>query len=154
MAIGAGSVIGALSAGYLIKRMSSVRLFWLSPLLLGIILLLFARQTILWPALIILFLAGLPLGTLSTSVGPILMHIIPQDLMGRVMSVFSTAQTIGMLLSISLSGLLGTLLAGLHLTTLGVTFTTYDTIYLGLGTIFTLAGIYGMINLRGLKVDG
>lgn len=97
-------------------------------------LILFARQGTLWPALVLLGVVGLVLGTLNTAVSPLFMHIIPHDLMGRVISVFSTLQTLCNLISISLAGLLGTLLVGFHTNLLGAT--------------------YAMLNLRSLKLEG
>ena len=116
-------------------------------------LILFARQNTLWPALILLVFVGLPLGAVNTALGPLLMHVIPHDVMGRVVSVFTTGQTLCNLISISLAGVLATLFVGLHARVLGVTFGTYDTIYIVVGLLFMLGAFYAMINLRGLKVD-
>src|SRR5262249_4174913 len=87
MAVGAGSVLGALLAALLVKRLGSACLFWLSLYVVGIVVILFARQSVLWLALALLCLAGLPLGALNAALGPLLMHIIPHEIMGRVMSV-------------------------------------------------------------------
>ena len=151
MAAGAGAVLGALLATPLVKRLGSVRLFWLSLYIVGIVVILFARQSILWLALALLCTAGLPLGALNAAVGPLLMHIIPHEIMGRVMGVFATSQTLCSLVSVSIAGLLGTFLIGLHANLLGIVFGTYDTIYLGTGLLFLLGALYAMINLRGLK---
>ncbi len=153
MAIGAGSVAGAILAALLVKRLGTARLFWLSLYIVGILLILFARQNTLWPALILLLLVGLPLGALNTSLGPLLMHVIPHDLMGRVISVFTTGQTLCNLVSISLAGLLATLFVGLHARVLGMSFGTYDTIYVVVGLLFLLGAFYAMVNLRGLKME-
>ncbi len=153
MAIGAGSVAGAILAALLVKRLGTARLFWLGLYLCGILLIIFARQNTLWPALLLLLLLGLPLGALNTSLGPLLMHVIPHDLMGRVISVFTTGQTLCNLISISLAGLLGTLFVGLHAQVLGMSFGTYDTIYVVVGLLFMLGAFYAMVNLRGLKVE-
>lgn len=149
MAVGAGSVLGAILAALLVKRLGSARVFWLSLYSIGVLLLLFARQSSLWPALVLLGLVGLPLGALNTALGPLLMQIIPHDIMGRVMSVFATSQTLCNLISVSLAGLLGTLLGGLHAHLLGMTFETYDTIYVVTGLLFLLGACYAMLHLRG-----
>jgi len=152
MAVGVGSVLGAISAAWLIYRLGSARIFWLTLYLIGLFLILFARQESLWPALLFLFLTGLPLGAINTVIGPLLMHLIPHDVMGRVISVFATSQTLCNLISVSLAGLLGTLLAGLHVRLLGISFGTYDTIYVVTGLLFLLGALYAMLNLRGLQV--
>ncbi len=152
MAVGAGSVLGAILAALLVKRLGSARLLWLSLYVIGVLLVLFARQSTLWSALVLLCLVGLPLGALNTALGPLLMHSIPHDIMGRVMSVFATSQTLCNLLSVSMAGLLGTLLVGLHANLLGITFRTYDSIYVVIGLLFLLGAFYAMLNLRGLKL--
>lgn len=152
MAVGAGSVLGAILSAFLVRRLGSARVFWLSLYLVGFLLILFARQSSLGPALVLLCLAGLPLGALNTTIGPLLMHVIPHDIMGRVISVADTSQTLCNLISISLAGLLGTLLAGLHVSLFGLSFGTYDTIYVVTGLLFLLGAFYAVINLRGLKL--
>jgi MFS family permease len=152
MAVGAGSVLGALLSALLVRRLGSPRVFWFSLYLVGFLLIIFARQQSLWPALVFSGLMGLPLGALNTAIGPLLMHVIPHDIMGRVISVADTSQTLCNLISISLAGLLGTLLAGLHLNLLGLSFGAYDTIYVVTGLFFLLGAFYAMVNLRGLKL--
>ncbi len=151
MAVGAGSVFGAILAAMFVKRLGAARVFWISLYIIGVLLILFARQTVLWPALVLLILVGLPLGSVSTAVGPMLMRIIPHDKMGRVMSVFATSQTLCNLISVSIAGLLATLLVGLHLRLLGIVFGTYDTIYVVTGLLFLLGAFYAMINLQGIE---
>ena len=152
MAVGAGSVLGAILAALLVKWLGSTRVFWLSLCIIGIFLIAFARQTSLWPALALLCLVGLPLGSVNTTLGPLVMHVVPHDIMGRVLSVVSTSQTLCNLISVSLAGLLGTLLVGFHARVLGMSFGAYDTIYLCTGALFVLGGCYAMVNLRGLKL--
>lgn len=152
MAIGVGSVLGALLSALLVKLLGSARVFWLSLYIIGLLLIFFARQNSLWPALVLLVLLGLPLGAVNTSVEPLLMHVIPHKIMGRVMSVLDTSQTLCNLISVSMAGLLGTLLGGLHANVLGIAFGTYDTIYVVTGLLFLLGALYAMSNLRGLKL--
>lgn len=152
MAIGAGSIVGAILSGLLVRYLGSVRVYWFSLYIIGVLFVLFALQSMLWPALILLFLVGLPLGALNTALGPLLMHIIPRNLMGRVESVFSTSQTLCNLISISLAGLLATLFVNFHANLLTVTFDTYNTIYIATGLLFILGALYAMLNLRGLKI--
>jgi|SRR5579884_1284740 len=153
MSIGLGSFLGALLATFFASRLGLVRVFCLSLYLVGILFVLFARQTSLLPALILHFLIGIPLVTLNVALSPLLMRIIPQNIMGRVMGVFSTSLTICNLISMSVAGLLGTLLAGLHMKVLGITFGIYDTIYVVAGLLFFLSGLYAMINLRDLHTN-
>ena len=151
MAVGAGSVLGAILSALLVRRLGSARVFWLSLYLVGLLLIFFARQNTLWPALILFCLVGFPLGAVNTAIGPLLMHVIPHEIMGRVISVFSTSQTLCNLISVSMAGLLGTLLVGFHANLLGIAFGAYDSIYIVTGLLFLLGAFYAMVNLRGVS---
>ncbi|HLI09449.1 MAG TPA: MFS transporter [Ktedonobacteraceae bacterium] len=153
MAVGVGSVLGAVLSAGLVKRLGSARLLWLNLYIVGFLLILFSRQSTLALALLLLCLIGFPLGALNTAMGPLLMHAIPHEIMGRVMSVLATSQTLSNLVSVSLAGFLGTLLVGLRVDVLGMTFGTYDTIYIGTGLLFLLGAFYAMVNLRDLKLS-
>ena len=153
MAIGAGSIVGAILAGLLVRYLGSVRVYWLGLFMTGSMFLLFALQNTLWSALLFLFLVGLPLGALNTALGPLLMYIIPRHLMGRVESVFSTSQTLCSLVSISLSGLLATLLISFHANLRTFALDIYSIIYIVAGLLFLLGALYAMLNLRGLKME-
>lgn len=152
MAAGVGWIMGAILSARLVKHMGPVRIFWLGLYGVGISQILFARQDMLWPALALLCLLGLSLGALNTVAGPLLMHIIPQDIMGRVISIFDTSQICCQLISASVAGMLGTLLTNFHITLLRMPFGAYDTIYIATGTLFLLGASYALINLRGLNI--
>ncbi len=153
-AIGAGALLGALLTAFVASRLGSVHIFWLSLLLVGGLLIVLARLTSFPVALAVTFLIGIPLASLNTVVGPLIMHITPQQLLGRVIAVLTPAQSLFNLLSVLLAGVLAsTVLSHFHTTVLGVTFSTYDTIFAGGGVLIVLGGVYAMINLRHLKLN-
>lgn len=153
-AIGAGALLGALLSAFFAARLGSVRIFWLGLLLVGGLLILLARLTSFPVALAVTFLIGIPLASLNTVVGPLIMHITPQQLLGRVIAVLTPAQSLFNMLSVMLAGVLAsTLLSHFHATVLGLVFSTYDTIFAGGGILIVLGGIYAMLNLRHLKLD-
>ncbi len=152
-AIGAGALLGALLTAFVASRLGSVRIFWLGLLLVGGLLILLARLTSFPLALAVTFLIGIPLASLNTVVGPLIMHITPQHLLGRVIAVLTPAQSLFNMLSVMLAGALAsTLLSHFHATVLGVVFGTYDTIFTGGGILIVLGGVYALINLRHLKM--
>ncbi|HET8844360.1 MAG TPA: MFS transporter [Ktedonobacteraceae bacterium] len=153
-AIGAGALLGALLTALVASRLGSARIFWLGLLLVGGLLIILARLTSFPVALAVTFLIGVPLAGLNTVVGPLIMHITPQQLLGRVIAVLTPAQSLFNMLSVILAGVLAsTLLSHFHTTVLGVPFSTYDTIFTGGGVLIVLGGFYAMINLRHLKLN-
>lgn len=65
-AVGAGSVVGAMASGCLAARLGSARIFSLCALLVGALIVVYARLTDLWPAVVLLGALGLPLAALKT----------------------------------------------------------------------------------------
>lgn len=153
-AIGLGAVLGALLTAFVASRLGSARIFWLGLLLVGTLLLVLSRLTSFPLALIVTFLIGIPLASLNTVTGPLIMHITPQHLLGRVIAVLTPAQSLFNMFSVLVAGVLAsTLLSHFHMTLLSVTFSTYDTIFAGGGVLIMLGGVYAMINLRHLKLN-
>ncbi|MDQ2903050.1 MAG: MFS transporter [Chloroflexota bacterium] len=153
-AFGSGSILGAIGATFFIKRFGVIRTFWLGLMVGGLLILLFARQTYFPLALAIFFVLGMPIVAVNTAIGPLMLHIIPRHLLGRVISVFTPAMSMISILSILLAGYLaGTVLRGFHVVLLGVTWGRIDTIFTGTGLIVILGGIYALVNMRGMRMD-
>lgn len=154
-ALGVGSICGALLAPLLATRLGSVRLFWLGMMAAGLLFLVYARLNSLFPALIIVFLIGIPLTILYTVVGPMLMHITPQHLLGRVTSILSLCQSVFTLAATLVAGLLtSTLLRTFHTNILGMMFGTYDVMVTIEGLFILLSGIYAWWKLWKVHIDG
>lgn len=153
-AYGIGSILGAIASALIIKRVGVVRTFWLGLIICGVLFLIFARQTLFLPALIIFFIIGMPVVAVNTVVGPLLLHVTPRQLVGRVISVFTPAISMLSMLSIVLSGYLAsTALHNFRATFLGITFTDIDTIFTGMGFLVVIGGVYALINMRGLHLE-
>jgi MFS family permease len=153
-ALGVGGIIGAVLAGLFAVRLGVVRTFWLSIVALGIIVLVYSRQTSFGPALVLVALLGIPNSAANVTLGPIMLHVTPRGFIGRVsgvlMPVISAASTI----SIAAAGFLaGTVLHGLHTRLLGSTWGPVDSIFTGTGLLTVAGGWYAMINLRGITLN-
>ncbi len=154
-ALGVGSICGALLATFLAGRLGSVRLFWLGMISAGILFLVYSRLNSFPPALVIDFMLGIPLTTLYTVVGPIIMHITPRPLLGRVTSILSLCQSFFNMIATIMAGILAsTFLRDFHTSILGIPFGTYDTLITVEGLLLLSSGIYAMFNLRYLHMDG
>jgi MFS family permease len=153
-ATGVGVLVGAPIAGWIAGRLGVPRTFWLATLVAGVLILGFARLTGLVPALVVLAVLGLPGAGINIAIGPILLHVTPRELVGRVSAIFTPLSNLAALLSVALAGYLAsTVLRDFHATLLGLTLGPIDTIYTVAGLLIVVAGLYAAVNLRALTMD-
>jgi MFS family permease len=152
---GAGSVVGAVLASLFLARVGVVRTFWLCFLLLGVLIVVYSRLTGYAPALVVMFAVGAPNAVVNASAGPLLLHVTPRDLIGRVSAIFNPAATLVSLVSAALAGyLVSGALRGFHAVALGIVFGPVDSIFTAAGLLIILAALYARANLRGVRLAG
>lgn len=127
---GAGTLLGAILAGLLVRRVKPQRILTGSVILVGLGLAIYALQTWYDAALVVIFFAMIPQGGIDVGFGPLLINSTPGSMMGRVMSVFETCMFGMSLLSTALAGYLG-----LH-------YPAYI-IFVVSGVIVALSGVFG-----------
>ncbi len=150
---GVGSLVGAVLSTLFVKRLGVVRLFWLSILALGAIVLVYARLSSFGPALPTLALFGLANAAVNVCIGPMVLGATPRAYVGRVSALLMPAISLASLLSIGIAGLLvSTVLRRFHATVLGVTFGPIDTVFTVTGLLTLAGGLYAMISLRGVAL--
>jgi MFS family permease len=148
---GAGALAGSMLAALYTSRLGVARTFWLSVLVLGVLILVYARLTAFWPAFVLLTVLGLPQAGLNVAMAPIFLHVTPRELIGRVSAILTPTVSLTSMVSIGLAGLLdSTVLRGFHTIFLGIHFGPVDTIFTGGGVLLLVAGLYAMVNMRGL----
>jgi len=154
-ASGAGAIVGALLTGLFAQHIGVARTFWLSILVYSGLLLIYTRLTSFIPAVGVMFLLGIPIASIGATIGPLLLHVTPRELIGRVHSVMMTSIALSTMIGTAIVGYLtSTVLHDFHAKLLGLTFGPIDTV-ITLGSLFAfLAGLYAMINLRGLHIQG
>jgi Na+/melibiose symporter-like transporter len=151
-ALGVGSICGALLAPWLAARLGAVRLFWTGMMVAGLLFLVYAQLNSFLPALVVDFVVGIPLATLYTVVGPMIMHTTPRHLLGRVTGMLSLCQSFFTIVATMAAGILtSTLLRTFHAKILGMLFGTYDTIVTLEGLFILLSGIYAWWKLGKLR---
>lgn len=138
---GVGTLVGAICAGLLAKRIQSRYMLAGSVLLLGIGLAIYALQVWFVLALIFAFLISLPQGGINVGLSPLLMRATPRHLMGRVQSVLNTGMFGASLLSIALAGYLGLFVPAYLL-------------FLGGSIIIFIAGLFGWFALPAPEKKG
>jgi MFS family permease len=107
---GAGSVVGALVVAWLGKfpRMGLTAL--LVQVVYGLLILAFSTSTLLWLSELLLFLTGAALMIVFSTVTSLIQLIAPNEMRGRVMSIYMVAFRGGMPLGSLVSGWLATLI--------------------------------------------
>ena len=107
---GAGSILGALVVAWLgrFKRMGLTAL--LVQALYGLLIVAFATSRLLWLSDVLLFLTGAALMVVFSTVTSMVQLIAPDEMRGRVMSIYMLAFRGGMPLGSLVSGYLATLI--------------------------------------------
>ncbi|GAB3422677.1 MFS transporter [Flindersiella endophytica] len=139
-----GGVLGGVLGGFVAVRFSAVRLLCVSAIVFGaldIVLFLYpAVWPILWPALLLLVLVGIPAVIMGSAAMSQLQLAATPAFCGRVFAVLGTTQ--------GLAATLGAVLAGAFGERFGVL-----TILVGQGLGYVLAGVAMGILLRGHAVN-
>ena len=150
---GLGLLIGAIVATAFARRIGDARVLGLSLLVWGVTIVIYARLTDIAPALALMSLTGFLLSTAQVAETPLLMHATPQEFLGRVSSVLVPALSGSELIGIALSGYLAsTLLRDFHATVFGIKVGPVDTIFTAMGLALVAAGLYALVNLRGIRL--
>jgi MFS family permease len=107
---GAGSIVGALIVAWLgkFRRMGLTAL--LVQALYGILIVAFASSRLLWLSDVLLFLTGAALMVVFSTVTSLVQLIAPNEMRGRVTSIYMVAFRGGMPLGSLISGYLATFL--------------------------------------------
>jgi MFS family permease len=150
----ASELLWLLPLGRLAPRLGLTRVFAISLLGLGILLMALARLTSLGPALGLLVAEGAFQAGLSVTLAPLLLGATPREKVGRAAAFLNTASTVGGFFSIIVGTVLAsTLLAGLHGALGSISFGPYDTIFTGAGLLVALGGLFALLRLRGVHVE-
>jgi MFS family permease len=131
---GLGTLLGAIGAGFVAKRIKPRHILAGSVFLLGLFLIVYAFQTQYALALIVMFITGIPQGGIDVGFTPLLLGATPRILIGRVQSVIETAMFGISLVSIALAGYFGQ-------------FIPVYIIYAVGGVFVALAGLFGWFAL-------
>lgn len=152
-AYGVGAIAGAIATGLLAQRLGIVRTFWLSVLLAGMALLLYARLTNFTLALSVVFLIGIFISAVNVVVTPLVLQTTPQELLGRASSVLGLFLSLAAALSFTFAGYLDSVvLRNFHITVFGMSIGPVDTIYMGAGILVIASGFYALLNLRRITL--
>ncbi len=148
---GLGAILGSLIFSLLAQRIGLARTLWMTMALFGVLVVALSRVTAYEVALGLFLVAGALNAGLNIAVGPIMLRETPNELMGRVMSIFQPTMNLAILVATAAIGYLaGVTLHTFHATWMGMSFAAVDTIWLAGGVLMALSGLVIMIGLRGV----
>jgi MFS family permease len=125
------------------------RVVWLALVMMGILIVAYARMTEFWPAVVLIFILGLPNGAINVVTGPLILRVTPREMVGRVTSLLDPVIMIAAIAGTALAGYLdAVILRGFHAEALGMTFGPVDTIFMGAGALVFLGGVLALARLR------
>jgi MFS family permease len=144
VASGMGSVVGALYASRFARLNATRTAVWLNMTVSGAFLLLYSRQTVFLLASIVVFMGAVPSAALNSSVGPLLLSVVPKEFIGRVVAAYNAANMVSMTLSLGVSGWLASSgLRDLDLNVAGLHVGPIDCIFSVSGLLIIGAGLLG-----------
>jgi MFS family permease len=150
MGEGIGAIVGTLFAAWICRKLGDVRVFYLGIIVIGAGLLVYSRLGSLYLAVAVLALLGLPLGGINVAMTPIVLRVVPRDLLGRTVSVIGPIQSVAGMVSVLAAGwLVSTVMLDFHASVGGIEFGRIDTVFVAGGLLIALGGLYAMVGLRG-----
>jgi fucose permease len=121
---------------------------WIMVIVAGIVVLVFARQTVFIVALVAFFFVTLPATVLNTSLNPLMLAATPREYLGRMMAVFNPINTSASMVSVVVSGwLASTVLLRFHADVAGLHIGRIDTIFTIAGLLIIAGGVYAAFGL-------
>ena len=148
MVFGIGAVVGALSAGRIVKWFGARRTTWVALAIAGIVVLVFARQTVFAAGLVAFFFVAIPATVLNTSISPLMLNATPPEYLGRMLAVFNPINMAASMLSVVAAGwFASTALLHFHADIGGLHLGRIDTIFTISGLLIVAGGVYASIAL-------
>ncbi|MGE5333407.1 MAG: MFS transporter [Nitrososphaerota archaeon] len=151
-AMGIGMILGSILAGAFAQKIGLTRTFWLSLLMMAVLITAYARLTDIWVAIAVIGVAGIGQAALNVAVGPLLLQSTPREMIGRVSSILNPLVMLATLAGAGLAGYLdSTVLRGFSVTVLSIHFGPVDTIFTAAGLIALVGALFAMVGLRGIR---
>jgi MFS family permease len=148
MTIGAGFIVGALSASRLVRRAGPRGLTWSCLLAAGVLAAGYGMQRSVPAALAVLAAYAVLLAVLNTAVKPLLLTAAPRAYLGRVMAIWHPVNQLASTVSVIVWGwLASTVLHGFRASVAGVTINSVSLIFLLAGGLIIASGIRALTTL-------
>jgi len=135
---GAGAVVGALVVAWLGKFRNMGRTLLSVQVVFGVLIVAFAWSRTLWVSHLLLFAAGAALITVFSLISSLVQLIAPDDLRGRVVSIYMVAFRGGMPLGSLVGGYLASVYSAPRVLAVN-------------GVLLSLVAIYFLINRHGIR---
>lgn len=148
-AVGIGTIVGALCAGRVIRRLGMRTTVGAGALLSGVFIVAYSFQSVFAIAIALFFLLAVPFGVINTAMTPLLLGAVPKEYLGRMMAVFNPVLQLGSMVSVVAAGwIVGSALRNFSATFAGLRFESIDVTFAGSGVLMIAAGAYAAFALR------
>jgi MFS family permease len=148
-AVGIGTIVGALCAGRVMRRLGMRATVSAGALLGGAFIIAYSRQSVFVAAVVLFFLLAVPFGVINTALTPLLLGAVPKEYLGRMMAVFNPVLQLGSMLSVVAAGwIVGSLPRNFSGTFAGLRFGPVDVVFLCSGVLMIAAGGYAAFTLH------
>lgn len=135
MSMALGSLVGMAIVPRIERWVPTPAIFLWGLLVAGALFVVYSRVTHFGVAIVVFFLAAVPVGAVNAVLTPLAMRSVPAALLGRSMAVLSIFPTIASLIAMALTGwVVSTVLRGWSLDLPGTRFGPVD-------SVFTIAGL-------------
>jgi predicted MFS family arabinose efflux permease len=152
MAMGIGSIVGALWSSRVVKRLGARGTLWGMLLVSGFLILAYSLQTDFPAAFVLVVAIAIPIAMVNTSISPLFLQVVPKELLGRTMAVFNPINQLSSMLSTVAAGwLMSTVMLGFHADVGGLHLGPIDTIFSAVALLFIFAAGYGFLRLPRLE---
>jgi fructose-specific phosphotransferase system IIC component len=123
MGEGIGALIGSVLAAWICRCLGDVRVIWMGMIAIGVGLVVYAWLTTRVAAIVVMVILARPVGAVNVAITPVLLRVVPADMLGRAVSVVGPVQQIAHIVSVFVSGrLISSVLLGFRDTVAGITF--------------------------------
>jgi MFS family permease len=149
-AFGVGGILGALCAGWVVRRITARVTTWLCLLVAGAAIMAYSRMTELVGGLLLFFLAAIPITMLSAAVAPLLLKSTDRGHLGRMFAVFNPVNQAASMISVVIAGwLVSSVLRNFSLTAGPLSLHPVDVVFLGAGFLIMISGAFAIFSLPG-----
>ena len=153
-AMGVGFIIGALTAGRMVRWIGARALTWSGLLATGVLAVGYGLQRSFPVGLVMLAIYAIPIAMLNTAVAPLLLDAAPREYLGRVMAVFMPVNQLASMLSVIISGwLTSTVLRSFRASFAGITVNSVSLIFIVAGGLIFASGVRAFAALPETNVS-
>ncbi len=146
---GIGAMIGAILGPPLRQKFGLLKVFWAPTLVIGALVLIFARLTNIWVACALMGLIGMSQAVFLVALGPLAMKVTPRELIGRTNAFMGQLNMLATAISVTIAAyVIAAPFHNKHLPLVGIDLGPIDAIFTAAGILIITSGLCSMVTLN------